>query len=200
MKLPSLIQEGEGRAFKGGTMSNMPSDIHVLVLPVPPGFEQVMGYPGNRKWVAFYWTPFGDELEFDDGHSAGTIDWPGWLAFVRHRLVWPLIKAYDFGSSESEARHWLLLDRQARQFYVGEKRAVYDFLQSFKRQIKSEPVEISHDQLEQLRRLFKEGLQEQRATINIDDARQMIADKRNRVDKMVGWLDATYDEIMDRKG
>jgi hypothetical protein len=181
-------------------MANMPSDIHDLVLPVPPGFEQVMGYPGNRKWVAFYWMPFGDELEFDDGHSAGTIDWPGWLAFVRHRLVWPLIKAYDFGSSESGAIHWLLLDRQARQFYVVEKRAVSDFLQSFKRQIKSEPVEISHDQIELLHHLFQDGLQEQRAAIKIDDARQMVADKRNRVDKMVGWLDATYDEIMDRKG
>lgn len=181
-------------------MVNMPSEIHELVLPVPPAFEQVMGYPGNRKWVAFFWTPFGDELEFNDGHSSGTIDWPGWLAFVRHRLVLPLIKAYDFGASDSEAVHWLLLDRQARQFFVGEKRAVRDFLESFTRQLKAEPVEITYDQLEQLRRMLKEGLQEQKAEIKIDDVQQKVADKISRVDRMVAWLDATYDEIMNRKG
>lgn len=196
---PSLIQEGKGRAFKGGSMENMPSDIQAMVLPVPPEFEQVMGYPGNRKWVAFFWTPYGDELEFDDGHSSGTIDWVGWLAFVRHRLVRPLIMAYDFGSSESEAVHWLLLDRQTRQFYVGEKRTVHGFLESFTRQFKSEPVEILPDQLNQLRDLLRNGLQEKRAEINIDDVQEMVAGKMSRVDKMVRWLDKTYDDVMERK-
>lgn len=178
-------------------MSNMPSDIIELVLPVPPGFEQVMGYPGNRKWVAFFWSPFGDELEFDDGHSSGTIDWPGWLAFIQHRLVRPLIQGYDFGSSESEARHWLLLDRQARQFYAGPKTVVSNFLQSFTRQFAFEPVELSHEQLEQ----FAQQLPEQRAAIPPEDIRRMLSDKKRRVDELVLWLDHTYDEIVtERKG
>jgi hypothetical protein len=183
-------------------MAKIPSDIQEMLLPVPPGFEQVMGYPGNRKWVAFFWTPYGDELEFDDGYSSGTIDWPGWLAFVRHRLVRPLIKAYDFGSSDSDPVHCLLLDRQKRQFYVGEKKAVHRFLETFTRQIqiKTEPVEVSLDQLNQMRDFFENGLQEQKSESKIDDLQKIIASKNSRVEKMVGWLDATYNEIMGGGG
>lgn len=180
-------------------MINMPSDITKLILPVPPGFGQVMGYSCNRKWVAFFWSPYGDELEYDDGHSAGTIDWPGWLAFVRHRLVWPLIKAYDFGSSESEATHWLLLDRQARQFYVGDKTSVSNFLQSFVRQFRSESMEVSADQLENLAQLLRDGLQEQRVQIKAEDIQKRVDEKGRRIEAMVHWLDTVYDQIV-RKG
>ena len=181
-------------------MIDMPPEITELILPVPLGFEQAMGYPGNRKWVAFFWSPFGDELEYDDGHSAGTIDWPAWLAFVRHRLVRPLIKDHHFGSSDSEAAHWLLLDRQARSFYAGEKDAVSRFLQTFVRQFASEPIEMAPEQLELLAQVLKQQVREQRAAIKAEGIEKMMDAKNRRIADMVQWLDGMYEDVMSGKG
>ena len=38
-----------------------------LPLPVPPMLEAALGYAGTAQYVAFYWTPGGDELIWDDG-------------------------------------------------------------------------------------------------------------------------------------
>jgi hypothetical protein len=181
-------------------MINMPPEINELILPVPPGFEQAMGYPGDRKWVAFFWTPFGDELEYDDGHSAGTIDWPACWAFTRHRLVRPLIRGYDFGSSENEAARWLLLDRQARRFYAGKKVAVAHFLQTFMRRFASESLELPPEQFETLAQSIKQKAREQRASIKFGDIGKKIAEKDRRVAELVRWLDDMYEDIMGGKG
>jgi hypothetical protein len=82
-----------------------------LSVPVPPGLAEAIGYRGEARWVAFHWEPCGDESFYDDGRSSGTgAPWP-YLAFARHPVVAPAIAPYDLGSSDSEARECLVLDR-----------------------------------------------------------------------------------------
>src|ERR671934_852802 len=82
-----------------------------LVAPVPPMLERAIGYPGEARFVSFYWTPGGDEADYDDGQRAGTGNWQGYLAYVQHPLVHPLLAPYDLGSGEAEGRHSLIVDR-----------------------------------------------------------------------------------------
>ena len=38
--------------------------------PIPHDFLREFCYPGPRRFIAFYWTPFGDDACFDDGQSS----------------------------------------------------------------------------------------------------------------------------------
>jgi hypothetical protein len=99
-----------------------------LFLPVPPMFESCLGYNGEGRFVAFAWEQC-DELCFhDDLLDSGTLDSAGWLLFTQHPFVRRHVHSFDFGSADFPARHLLLLDREARRFYVGERETVEDFL------------------------------------------------------------------------
>lgn len=104
--------------------------IRQIPVELPKSFEEALGCPGSLKWVAFYWEPCGDEAMYDDGVTSGDCNWEGYLAFMRHPRVGPWPFDYDFGSSDSEATHWLLCDLESREVYVGEKEEVKAFLVS----------------------------------------------------------------------
>jgi hypothetical protein len=92
-------------------------------------FEKCLGYKGDGRYVAFFWEHF-DELCFHDDHvNTGTLNSASWLLFVQHPFVSRYLLPYDFGSAGLPARHWLMLDRQARRFYVGERDCVESFLE-----------------------------------------------------------------------
>jgi len=94
-------------------------------------FEQAVGYKNDARFVAIFWECESDALGFSDSKfSSGLIDYQGWMLFHKHPLVRLHFLEYDFGSSSYEAIHWLLLDRQSRRFYAGEKGAVASFLES----------------------------------------------------------------------
>jgi hypothetical protein len=97
--------------------------------PVPPMLERALGYAGAHRYVAFYWTPSGDELIYDDGVVSADGDWSGWLTFQHHPLIQPHLRALDLGSSETEAVDWLLLDRRKRELLAGRASRVRQFLE-----------------------------------------------------------------------
>jgi hypothetical protein len=108
------------RALKAGMIP--------LFLPVPPMFERSVGYKGESRFVAFFMEPC-DELCFhDDFLNSGTLDSASWLLFTHHPFVKLHLLSFDFGSADFPARHWLLLDRETRRFYVGERETVESFL------------------------------------------------------------------------
>lgn len=91
-----------------------------LAVLVPPMLEQALGYDHeiDSRLVAFYWTPSGDELMYDDGQRAGDGEWHAWLLFVHHRAVAPHLIGRQLGNSDEPAREWLILDRRARRVYI----------------------------------------------------------------------------------
>src|ERR1051326_450013 len=88
--------------------------LRTLPIPVPPMLEQALAYPGQARLVAFCWSSLGDEAMYADGRCSGEADWAAYLAFVEHPRVEPHLRPYDLGSSEEEARAFLMLDREAR--------------------------------------------------------------------------------------
>lgn len=106
----------------------MPDPFTDLKLTVPPGFEAALGYAGDRRYVAFYWSPIGDELMYTDGETSADGEYSAWLLWSRHITVAPALTGFDFGSSEAPARHWLLFDRQDRRVYAGDAGQVEAFL------------------------------------------------------------------------
>jgi hypothetical protein len=91
-----------------------------IPIPAPPELEEALGYEGEARLVAFRWSPVGDEADFDDGRNSGTGNWDGFLALVDHPAVRPHLGDFRhrLGSSDEEATHWLLLDREDRTLQV----------------------------------------------------------------------------------
>lgn len=97
--------------------------------PVPPMLEEAFGYTGEAPFVAFYWEPCGDELAWSDGQrSVVGASWYAWLSFLRHPAIALTLAAYNFGSSETEADYWLILDRLNRQIAVAPRRVAQQIL------------------------------------------------------------------------
>src|SRR5580693_660228 len=91
-------------------MTDMPGQ--PVDLPLPPELVQTFGYGGNARYVGFHWSPCGDELVVDDGLNSGIGQSWSFLSFRRHPAVAPLLADYNLGYSDSDAEHWLLLDRE----------------------------------------------------------------------------------------
>jgi len=101
---------------------------------IPSGFLRSFSYPGPRRFVALFWTPMGDEACFDDGQSSacGLSDNHLYLSFLRRKDVWAWRdeNELNFGNSDEEAVHWLVVDADTGEVYAAPKtealRAVTD--------------------------------------------------------------------------
>lgn len=110
-----------------------------LPYPVPSVLEEALEYDGAARFVAFYWSPVGDEAMFDDGRRGGTGDWIGFLVYVEHPSVAaslyvpvapgsPEHVCINLGSSEFEADGWLVVDREERRAYLAPVAEAQEFL------------------------------------------------------------------------
>jgi hypothetical protein len=87
-----------------------------LVAVLPRNWERAFGYDGDARYVAFYWTPVGDEALYDDGQVSGDGNWRLYL-ILRYQHP-ELDRRYNVGYSNLEADHWLLLDRETHDLVV----------------------------------------------------------------------------------
>src|SRR5687767_3860183 len=99
-----------------------------LEIPVPPMLSKAMGYTGEAQYVSFQWTPYGDEADYSDGRLSGTGNWQAFFAYIQHPAVSPFLKEYDLGSSDSEARHAIILDRNKLKIMVASVKEAQAFL------------------------------------------------------------------------
>jgi hypothetical protein len=83
---------------------------------LPRNWERALGYDGEARYVAFYWTPVGDEAMYDDGQVSGDGNWRLFLT-LRHQYP-ELDQRYNVGDSDVGADYWLLLDRETRDLGV----------------------------------------------------------------------------------
>ncbi len=107
-----------------------------LYVPVPPMLAEAIGYTGHvfgqpldARWVGFYWAMSGDEANYDDGQASGTGEYTGYLAFVDHPKVAVHLRHFDFGSSETQPRDYLVLDRAEQRLYALPVELAQQFLQ-----------------------------------------------------------------------
>jgi hypothetical protein len=161
-----------------------------LSVPVPPMLEEALGYTGTARLVAFYWTPMGDEAMYDDGVQSGDGEWPAWLSFVQHPKVEPQLGPYDLGSSESEARHWLVLDRTARALYALPVRTAAALLhQQWADRPDAPPVLESPEEVAALLDAITDVANWQETTIDVAAVERRMEEQGARLEALLVWLD-----------
>ncbi len=99
-----------------------------LHVPAPPNLAEALGYTGNGRFVGCYWQVMGDEAQLDDGRLDMTGEWDAYLAFVQHPKVYPAVRSYRLGSSDTEARDMLIIDREEHKVYVARRLVAAAFL------------------------------------------------------------------------
>lgn len=179
-----------------------------LPAPVPPQLEEALSYEEEARFVAFYWTPAGDEAMFDDGRFQGDGNWIGFQSYVEHPVVAPYLVMpcqhclgqgvacevcdgtgtipANLGSSEFEAEWWLVVDRQERRAYLAPVAEAEGFLAQ-----QWPPVpNLTPEELE----VFFEAFQRRVARVNIEPpTREEIAagirHEQELVERLVRQLD-----------
>ena len=169
----------------------MPS-FQPVEMPVPPMLEAAIGYDGNDRYVAFYWTPFGDEIMWDTGWSSAAGQWAAWLIFVRHPRIAPALSPYNLGGSDQQAAHWLLLDRHDRTLAVGLANDVHTFLREANRPATLEgqpdteatPLVIDDAFLDE----FVNQMEEVQSTVTSEELYANLADQDQQQRGLQAWL------------
>jgi hypothetical protein len=157
-----------------------------LNVPVPPVLATAVGYTGEMRYVAFQWTPYGDEAEYFDGRRSATGNWQAFLAYIQHPAVSPLLEEYDLGSSESEARHALILDREKLEVLIAPVKEARVFLTE---QWPPEPP-LRMSQKEYLAKI-SEALKsvKQADDIDIEGIQRRIDEQYALIEELQQWLD-----------
>jgi hypothetical protein len=157
-----------------------------LNVPVPPLLATAVGYIGEARYVAFQWAPYGDEAEYFDGRRSATGNWQAFLAYIQHPAVSPLLQDYDLGSSESEARHALILDREKLEVFIAPVKEAQTFLTD---QGPPEPhLRMSQEEyLAKISEMLKSV--KQTDDIDIEEIQRRIDEQYALVEAMQRWLD-----------
>src|SRR5918992_6067617 len=157
-----------------------------LPAPVPPILAKAIGYTGDARYVAFNWTPYGDEAEYFDGRRSATGNWQAFLAYIQHPAVSPLLEDYDFGSSESEAKYSLILDREKLELFVAPVKEAHVFLTE--QWPPEPPLRISQ---EEYAAKISEALKQVKRPEDIDikAIQRRIDEQYALIEQMQQWLD-----------
>jgi hypothetical protein len=157
-----------------------------LKVPVPPMLAKAIGYKGEARFVSFQWTPFGDEADYSDGRISATGNWQAFLAYIRHPAVSPSLKAYSLGSSDAEATHALILDREKLELFIAPVKEAETFLTE---QWPPQPP-IRMSQQEYLAAVSK-ALRNVKPPedIDIEEIQRWIEEQHAMIEEMQRWLD-----------
>lgn len=166
----------------------------MLPIPVPPMLEEAMGYDGEARLVAFYWGG-GDEAYYADGYRSACGEWDAFLLFIEHPSVASALQSYDFGSSEDEARHWLILDREHRHLSVAPVAAAQRLLKAQWSLPDPEPVLVVDE--EAWARVCAE-IEERCAQITPQQIMTAIAAHQRLLKALRDWLDRRLETSSSR--
>jgi hypothetical protein len=177
--------------------SGRPEGLELAYVPVPPDLAKTFGYEGDARYVAFYWSPAGDEVMYDDGRSSGTGEWHAFAVYRDHRNVAPELRTCNLGHSDGEADQWLIVDQTQNQAYVAPVALAPRLLIDQHPPLPVGSPEDAQDLAEELRSLFREGLEEIQANVSMDEIHRMMEDQREPTERMLRYLDAWPDGTAD---
>jgi hypothetical protein len=162
------------------------SNLTPLNIPVPPMLATAIGYTGEARFISFQWTPTGDETDYSDGSVSATGNWQAFLAFIQHPAVSPHLKDYDFGSSDSEAKHALILDQKELALFVAPVREAEKFLSE--QWPKEPPVTMSQEEYTALVMKALKNVKPPKDA-SIAEIQQRIERQYALVEELQQWLD-----------
>lgn len=159
-----------------------------LSIPVPPQLEAAVDFHGDARYFGLYWTPSGDEAIVTDGRSTHDGCWWGYQAFVDHPVVMLALAdlRYELGSSESEATHWLVIDRETRTASLAPGAEAEQFLADQHPALS--PVELTREEWEAIVKNVSTHLQSPVGSADWLDVQHHLAAQYTCVDEMTTWL------------
>jgi hypothetical protein len=158
-----------------------------LPVPVPPMLAQAIGYTGVARFVSFHWTPAGDEMDYSDGRISATGNWQAYLAFIQHPAVSPHLKGYDLGSTDSEAKHALILDQEKQALYVAPVKEAEKFLGE--QWPKEPPIHMSKEEWEAIVTKAIALEKRRQRDVSMDEIQRRIEEQYALVEELQLWLD-----------
>ncbi len=99
-----------------------------LSITLPTQFEKAFDLQTPARWIALYWEPQLGQACYTDGETVGLGNAQAWQIFCTHPEIKPCLSPYQLGDGGDSAQHYLVLDRQSQQLYVGEAAVVSDCL------------------------------------------------------------------------
>ena len=90
-----------------------------LPLPCPGQLVELSRYRGDRRWIALWSSPAGDELIVCDGAFTITAPLHGWSCFCAHPLVGVFLEPYQLDQPHDQGEHRLVVDRYFGSLHVG---------------------------------------------------------------------------------
>jgi hypothetical protein len=116
---------------------------------LPTDFLARFNYQGERRFVALYWEPCGDEAAYDDGISSaiGLSDNWLYLDFIRQPDVrrWLDKNGIHLGNRDEEARHWLIVDAATNEVYTAPRSEAFRILRTQAIPVEPNPSPPSSD-------------------------------------------------------
>jgi hypothetical protein len=164
----------------------------LLTVPVPPNLAEALGYAGTARWIGCYWTPYGDEVVWDDGRVDATGEWDAYLAFTQHPKVYPAVRSYRLGSSEDEARDMLIIDREEHKAYIAPRAlaaALLDAQWPPLPQIETVPMSAEALNAQLLEALNLDAWTEERVVVSEDEITRRMEAREQRIASMMEWFD-----------
>ena len=161
-----------------------------LHVPVPPQLEAAVEYHGDARYLAIYWTPAGDEAMVTDGRTTHDGCWWGYQAFVDHPLMMLALagQPYDLGSSETDATHWLVIDRKTRTIALAPRPQAEAFLTQ---QYPALPiVHLTREEWLAAIQAASAQLQAHLAQTAVLDIRERLDAQNQIIREMTAWLNA----------
>lgn len=167
-----------------------------LSIPVPPVplLEQAVGYRRGEeaRYLALWWEPCGDEVMVSDGYISFTGHWPGYLAYVQHRTIYPHLIGFNLGSSECEADCRLVIDRIDQAAYILPSSQASRLLAS-QWEGENQPAVPQVLSLDDLEAVIKRIAEQWQPPSNQDVMTRMSED-RAAVQALCAWLDNSITE------
>jgi hypothetical protein len=143
-------------------------------------------FGGDARYIAFKWTPYGDEALYNDGRLSATGNWQAFLAYIQHPTVNPFLRDYDLGSSDSEAKHAIILDQEKQEVFISPVKEVQTFLT--KQWPPEPPIELSQEEeLTQLSELLRSVKPPD--DVDIEEIQRRITEQYTLIEQMQHWLD-----------
>ncbi len=177
-------------ADAGGAADDLALPGTLLSVPVPPDLAATFGYPGEARFVGFFWEPGGDEIIYDDRRLSGTGDGYAFLAYRRHPAVAVHLKPYNLGSSDEPAEYYLVLDKQSQRASVAPKAMAHAFLEEQhpppQELTPYEEVELARE-AESILDAVEEDWQE--VQVDSEAVRQAMARQHEAIAGMIAYLD-----------
>ena len=145
-----------------------------------------IGYKGKQRFVSFQWTPFGDEAEYSDGRYSATGNWQAYLAYIQHPAVSPFLTVYELGSSDSEAQHALILDREKHEIFIASVKEAENFLSG--QWPLEPPLRMSQEEYLAKISIALKNIGQPRE-IDIEEIQRSIEEQSRMIEDMQKWLD-----------